>query len=77
MGRHPRLPWTVFEHTVVVGHQSFARGHLAYCDLDTDQQRRANDILRKHYALTVSRVYRRNSARADDLRPAPEFAVGG
>ena len=58
-------------------HQSLARDHLAYCDLATDRQQRANDIVRKHHALTVSRVNRRNSALADALRPAPKFAVGG
>ena len=69
MGRPPRLPLTVFERTGVVGHQSLARDHLAYCDLATDRQQRANDIVRKHHALTVSRVNRRNSALTDALRP--------
>ena len=76
MGRLPRLPLTVFERTRVAGHQSLARDHLVYCNLATDQQQRANDIVRKHHALTVSRVNRRNSALADALRPAPKFAVG-
>ena len=77
MGRLPRLPLTVFERTGVTGHQSLARDHLAYCDLATGRQQRANDIVRKHHALTVSRVSRRNSAFADALRPTPKFAVGG
>ena len=77
MSRLARLPLTVFERTGVAGHQSLARDHLAYCDLATDRQQRANDIVRKHHALTVSRVNRRNSALADALRPAPKFAVGG
>ena len=77
MGRLPRLLLTVFDRTGVVGHQSLAREHLAYCDLATDRQKRANDIVRAHHALTVSRVNRRNSALADALRPAPNFAVGG
>ena len=77
MGRLPRLPLTVFDRTGVVGHQSLARDHLAYCDLATDRQKRANDIVRAHHALTVSRVDRRNSAPADALRPAPNFATGG
>ena len=64
MGRLPRLPLTIFDH-------------LAYCDLATDRQQRANDIVRKHHALTVSRVNRRNSALADALRPSPKIAVGG
>ena len=34
-------------------------------------------IVRKHHALTVSRVNRRNSALANALRPVPKFAVGG
>ena len=48
MGRLARLPLTVFERTGVVGHQSLARDHLAYCDLVTDRQQRVNDIVRKH-----------------------------
>ena len=77
MGRLPCLPLTVFERTGVSGHQSLARDHLAYCDLATDRQQRANDIVRKHHALTVSRVNRGNSAFANALRPTPKFAVGG
>ena len=75
MGRLPRLPLTVFERTGVVGHQSLARDHLTYCDLATDWQQRANDNVRKHHALTVSHVNRRNFALADALRPAPKFAA--
>ena len=41
MGRLPRLTLTVFDRTGVVGHQSLARDHLAYCDLATDRQKRA------------------------------------
>ena len=77
MGRLPRLPLTVFDRAGVVGHQSLARDHLAYCDLTTDRQKRANGIARAHHALTVSRVNRRNSALAEALRPAPNFAMGG
>ena len=77
MGKLPRLPLKVFERTGVEGQQSLARDYLAYCDLATDRQQRANDIVRKHHALTVSRVNRPNSALADALRPAPKFAVGG
>ena len=36
-----------------------------------------DDIVRAHYALTVSRVNRRNSALAYALRPASNFATGG
>ena len=77
MGRLPRLPLTVFERTRVAGHQSLARDHLVYCNLATDQQQRANDIVSIHHALTVSRVNRRNSALTDALRPTPKFAVSG
>ena len=34
-------------------------------------------FVRKHHALNVSRVNRRDSALADALRPVPKFAVGG
>ena len=37
MGRLSRLPLTIVEHTGVFSHQSFARDHLAYCDLATDR----------------------------------------
>ena len=77
MGSLPRLPLTVFDRTGFVGHQSPARDHLAYCGLATDLQKRANDIVRAHHALTVSRVNRRNSALADALLSAPNFATGG
>ena len=61
-----------------MGHQSLAaRDHLAYCDLATDRKKRANDIVRAHHALTVSRVDCRNSAFTDAMRPAPNFALGG
>ena len=77
MGRLPRPPLTIFDRTGVVGHQSLARDHLVYCNLATDRQKRANNIVCAHHALTVSRVDRRNSALTDALRPAPNFAVGG
>ena len=77
MGRLPRLPLTVSDRTGVEGHQGLARDHLVYCDLATDRQKRANDIVRAHHALIVSRVNRRNSALANALRPAPNFATGG
>ena len=75
MGRLPRLPLTGFDRTGVVGHQRLARDHLAYCDLATDRQKRTNDIVRAHHALTVSRVNRRNSF-TDALRAAPNFVTG-
>ena len=76
MGRLQGLSLTVFNRTDVAEHQSPARDHLAYCDLATDRQKRANDFVRAHHAFTVSRV-NRNSALADALRPAPNFATGG
>ena len=71
MGRLPRLPLTVFEFTGVFGHQSLAQDHLAYCDLVTDRQQCAYDIVCEHYALAISRVERRNSALTDALRAVP------
>ena len=50
---------------------------MAFCDLATNQQKRANDIVRVHHALTVSHVNHRSSALADALRPVPNFTVGG
>ena len=76
MGRLSRLPLIFFERTGVSGHQSLARDHLAYCDLATHRQQREH-YCRKHHALTVSGVNRRNSTLADALRPVPKFAVGG
>ena len=77
MGRLPRLSMTAFDRTAVVEHQSLARDELAYCDLATDRHKRANDIVRAHHDLTVFRVHRRNSALADAVRPAPDFATCG
>ena len=53
MDRLPRLLLTVFDRTGVVRHQSLACDHLAYCDLATNRQKRANDIVRSHHARTV------------------------
>ena len=77
MERYPRLPLDVFDRARFVGHQSLARDLLASCELATDRQKRASDIVRAYQAFTVSRVNRRNSALADALRPAPDFATGG
>ena len=62
MGRLPRVPLTIFDRSGVAGHQSLARDHLAYCDLASERQHRANDIVREMHALAVSRVERRNSS---------------
>ena len=77
IGRLPRLPLTIFERAGVFGHQILTPDHIAYCDLATDRQQRAHDIVREHHALTVSRLERRNSALTDALRAVPKFAVGG
>ena len=77
MDRLPRLPLTVFDRTGVVGHDILPRDHLAYFDLATNRQKHANDIVRAHHALTVSRLNRRKSALAGALRPAPNVTVGG
>ena len=70
MGRRPRLPLTVSERTGVAGHQSLTRDNLVYCDLATDRQQRANDIVGKRHTLTVFRVNHRN------LRPRRRVASG-
>ena len=76
-GRLPCLSPTVFDRSGVAGHQSLTREHLVYCNLATDRQQRAHDIVRKHHALTVSRVNHRDSALTDALHPVSQFAVGG
>ena len=77
MNRLPRLPLTIFEHHYARGHQSLARGHLEYCDLAADRQRRAYALVREQHALTVSRVERRNSALSDALKQLPIYTIGG
>ena len=76
MGRFPRLPLNISDRYGVAGHQNLARDHLAYCNLASELQQRANDIVREMHALTVSRVERRNSALSDALRQVPNFVVG-
>ena len=71
MGRLPLLSLIIFDRSGVVGHQSLARDHLAYCDLASERQQRANDVVREMHTLTVSRVERRNSALSDALREVP------
>ena len=77
MGGLPRFLLKIFERTGVAGHQSLTRDRLTYCDLATNHQQRAYDIVREHHALTVFRVERRNSALSDALRVVPKFTVGG
>ena len=71
MDRLPRLPLTILEST------GLAHDHLAYCDLTTDRQQRAYNIVGEHHTLIVSRVEPRNSALVGSLRSVPKFAVGG
>ena len=59
------------------GSPVLARDHPTYCDLATDCQQRAYDIVREHHALTVSRVERRISVLSDAQRAVSKFAVGG
>ena len=58
MGTLPLPPLMIFERAGVTDYQRFARNHLAYCDLATDRQQRAYDIVREHHALTVFCVER-------------------
>ena len=75
--RLSRLSLTMIARAGFAGRQSLAREHLVYCDLATDHQQRAYDLVREHHALTFSRVDRRNSALSDALRPVPKFVVSG
>ena len=56
MARLPHTPLTAVDRTGVVGHQSLARDYLVYCDLATDRQQGASDLVRARYAFTVSRT---------------------
>ena len=76
MGRLPRLPPTIFERVGVASHQSLACDHLAYCDLATDHQQRANDTVRGHHAHTVARSNRRNSALSHATLEVHHFVSG-
>ena len=53
-----------------------SRDYLAYCDLATDRQQRAYDIVREYDALTCSRAGRRNATLSDTLRAVTKLAVG-
>ena len=51
MGRLPRLSRTaIFDRSWVAGHQSLAHDYLAYCDLESERQRRGNDMIREIHA---------------------------
>ena len=77
MNHPPRLPLAMFEHHYARGHQSLARGHVEYCDLAADPQRRAYALVREQHALTVSRVERRNSALSDAIKLLNIYTVRG
>ena len=49
MARLPRLPLTILDRYGVARPQSLARDHLAYCELPSERQHRANDILLKYF----------------------------
>ena len=70
-----RASLTIFDRSGVAGHQSLACDHLVYCNLASECQHRADDVVREMHALTVSRVERRNSALSDALRQVPNFVV--
>ena len=79
IGWRPRIHLTIFERTGIVGHQSLAGDHLAYCDVATDRQQGASDIVREHHALTVSLAW--NATTQPSLThcarfPKSPFAVG-
>ena len=75
MGRVPRLPLSVFDHPRVGGRQGLDRDQVEYCNLAVDRQRRSYELVRECYALTVSRIQRRNSDLSQAITP-PAFVVG-
>ena len=72
----PRFPLTIFNCSGINDHQSLTRDHLAYRDLTSKRQQRANDIVIEKHALIVYREERRNSALSDALSQVPSFVVG-
>ena len=76
MGRLPRLPLSIFDRSGVAGRHSLARDQLTYCDLASERQRRANDIVREMHVLMVSQVERQHSALSDAFCQVPNFGVG-
>ena len=75
MGRLPRLSLAICERIGVFSYQTLARDHLAYCDLVTDRQHRAYDIVLEQHSLAVYHVERRNSALSDALRAVPNLLL--
>ena len=72
--RAPTL--TVFDRSYGDAHQNLDRD-LAYCDLARERQKRAYELVREQHALTVARVYGRNSALSDALLRRPKHTAGG
>ena len=72
MGRLPRLPLTIFDRSGVTDHQSLARDHLAYCDLNANS---ASTISFARCMPLQFPVWNGNSALPDALRQAPNFVV--
>ena len=78
IGWRPRIHLTIFERTGIVGHQSLAGDHLAYCDVATDRQQGASDIVREHHALTVSLAWNATTQPSSThCERFPKFAVAG
>ena len=73
MGRLQRLPLTIFDRSGVAGHQSLARDQIVFCDLVSERQHRANDIVREMHALTVSRVERETQLFRTLCAQVPNF----
>ena len=72
--RTPTL--TVFDRSYGDAHQNLDRD-LAYCDLARERQKRAYELVQEQHALTVARVYGRNSALSDALLRCPKYTAGG
>lgn len=66
----------MFDRPNIGGHQSLDRDNLAYCNLATERQQRAYTIVRDNYAITASRLARRNSKLLAAIK-LPHFEVGG
>ena len=77
IGRLPRPPFTTFDRSYGGADQNLGRDQLAYCDLARERQQRAYELVREQHALTVYRVYGRNSALSDALLRRPKYTAGG
>ena len=76
MNPFPRLSLTMVKQDNARGHQSQARDHLKYCDLASDQLRRAYALVREQCAIMVSHVECRASALSDACKQRPTYAIG-